>query len=51
MKYVIYIKKNNGKYDKNKTPLSSHSCTNEDFYNNYNQSFEYLNLNKYQCLD
>ena len=51
MKYVIYNKNNNGKYDKNKTSLSSHSCINEDFYNNYNHSFEYLNLNKYQCLD
>ena len=51
MKYVIYNKNNNDKYDKNKTSLSSHSCTNEDFYNNYNHSFEYLNLNKYQCLD
>jgi len=51
LKHVIYIKNNKGKYDKNKTPIPSHSCTKEDFYNNYDTSFEYLNLNQYLCLD
>ena len=51
MKYVNYIKNNKEKYDKNKMPISSHNCKKEDFYNNYNNSFEYLNLNQYQCLD
>ena len=51
LKHVIYIKNNKGKYDKNKTPIPSHSCTKEDFYNNYDTSFEYLNLNQYRCLD
>ena len=39
------------KYDKNKTDIPSHRCTKEDFYNNYDTSFEYLNLNQYLCLD
>ena len=51
LKHVIYIKNNKGKYDKNKTPIPSHRCTKEDFYNNYDTSFEYLNLNQYLCLD
>ena len=51
LKYVIYLKNNKGKYDKNKTPISSHRCRKEDFYNNYDTSFEYLNLNQYLCLD
>ena len=50
-RYILYIKNMNGEYDKNKTLLSSHSCKYEDFYNNYNKSFDYLNLKKYQCLD
>ena len=51
LQYVIYIKNNKGKYDKNKTDIPSHRCTKEDFYNNYDTSFEYLNLNQYLCLD
>ena len=51
LRYVLYIKNMEGTYDKNKTLLSSHYCTYEDFYNNYNTSFDYLNLKKYLCLD
>jgi len=49
--YVLYIKNMSGHYNKNKTFLSSHNCRYEDFYNNYNTSFQYLNLKKYRCLD
>ena len=49
--YILYIKNKKGSYDKNITRLESHYCKYEDFYNKYNNSFEYLSLNKYQCLD
>jgi len=49
--YVLYIKDMQGDYDKNKTTLSFHKCTYEDFYNNYNTSFQYLGLKDYICLD
>ena len=49
--YTLYIKDKNGKYDKNRTRLASHLCTYSDFYNNYNESFDYLGLKKYNCLD
>ena len=41
----------NGTYNKIKMPLTTHSCGYGDFYNNYNDSFDYLNLKIYQCLD
>ena len=50
-KYVKYIKNKEGNYDKQKSSLSSHNCNYQDFYNNYNESFDYLHLNKHQCLD
>ena len=49
--YVIYTKNKEGNYDKNKTILPSHNCLYEDFYNNYNDSFDYLKLKNFQCLD
>ena len=50
-RYILYIKNMSGLYNKNKTLLSSHLCKYEDFYNDYNTSFDYLGLKKYQCLD
>ena len=50
-RYILYIKNMQGNYDKDKTLLSYHNCTYADFYNNYNISFDYLNLKKYYCLD
>ena len=49
--YVLYIKDMQGDYDKNKTTLSFHKCKYEDFYYNYNTSFQYLGLKDYLCLD
>ena len=51
IKYVVFTKNNEGDYEKNKTLLTYHQCTYEDFYNQYNNSFDYLNLDTYQCLD
>ena len=50
-RYILYIKEKNGTYNKDKQLLSSHKCKYEDFYNNYNNSFDYLNLKTYECLD
>ena len=50
-RYILYIKDMSGQYNKNKTLLSSHKCKYEDFYGEYNTSFDYLGLKKYQCLD
>ena len=50
-RHVIYIKETNGSYHKAKQLLSSHKCKYEDFYNNYNNSFDYLKLKTYECLD
>ena len=50
-RYVIYKKDKNGTYNKDKHLLSSHKCRYEDFYNNYNHSFDYLKLKTHECLD
>ena len=51
IKYVLYTKDMDGKYDKKKTPLATHLCTYNDFYNNYDTSFDYLGMKNYLCLD
>ena len=51
IRYIIYTKNKEGNYDKNKILLSFHNCLYEDFYNHYNDSFDYLKLKNYQCLD
>ena len=38
-------------FNLNKTLLSTHNCTYEDFYNQYNDSVDYLGLKEFQCLD
>jgi hypothetical protein len=50
-KFIIFTKKSDGTFDKKKQVQSTHSCGNADFYNNYNDSVDYLNLAQYQCLD
>ena len=49
--FVNYVKEMDGTYHKDKYPQTTHNCVYEDFYNNYNSSFDYLNLKNYQCLD
>lgn len=51
IRYVLYIKNMKGEYDKDKKLLQTHDCIYEDFYNQYNSSFGYLKLGKYQCLN
>ena len=50
-KYVIYTKTMEGEYIKDKNTLTFHPCTYEDFYNLYNESFDYLSISSYFCLD
>ena len=49
--FANYVKEMDGTYHKDKYPQTTHNCEYEDFYNNYNSSFDYLNLKNYQCLD
>ena len=40
-----------GFYFKNETIINTHPCTKNDFYNEHDESFDYLSLEDYQCLD
>ena len=50
-KYIIYKKLNNATIVKDQHTLKTHKCSYIDFYNQYNDSVDYLNLHKYECLD
>ena len=50
-RFVIYTKDSTGKSNKKKETLSWHYCKYENFYNRYNDSLDYLGLDKFQCLD
>ena len=50
-RFVIYTKDMEGKNNKKKEDLSWHYCEYQDFYNEYNDSMDYLGLNHFQCLD
>ena len=50
-KFVIYKKDLEGNNNKTKEKLSWHYCTYEDFYYKYNDSYDILGLNKFQCLN
>ena len=49
--FITYTKDNTGKRTKDIESLSTHLCTYEDFYNKFNESFDYLALNKFYCFD
>ena len=49
--FITYTKDNTGKKTKDIESLSTHLCTYEDFYNKFNESFDYLALNKFYCFD
>jgi len=49
--YIIYTTDHEGKKNKVKQRLSSHPCNYADFYNNYNDTFDYMNLDQFECLD
>ena len=49
--YVTYNNDLEGKKIKSRETIYSHPCTYEDFYNNNNETFDKLKINKYQCFD
>ena len=49
--YTTQIKNNDGTKKKEVIQLATHPCTYSDFYNNFNDSLEYLNMDIFQCLD
>lgn len=51
LSFITYTKDNDGKRNKKIEILPSHPCRYEDFYNNFNHSFDYLNIKKLYCLD
>ena len=50
-KFCTFKKDKEGKRSKTTTILNTHSCNYSDFYNIYNDSFDMLNIGKFQCLD
>ena len=49
--FITYTKDHTGKRSKDIKQVSTHPCTYQDFYNKFNESFDYLALNNYQCFD
>ena len=51
IKYVIYTKDKEGNKNKESTKFLTHPCNYSDFYNNYNDSLDLLNIDSFNCLD
>ena len=51
LKYVTYAKDHQGNRNVTRYPLSSHKCNYADFYNEFNNSFDIVNMGKLECLD
>ena len=49
-KYIFWKYVNNT-YKRDIIPLGSHPCTKEDFYNEFNETFDSSQIHKYLCLD
>jgi len=49
--YIVYTTDHNGKKTKVKHNLSTHPCKYEDFYNNFNDTFDFMSLDQFECLD
>ena len=50
-RFVMYHKDLQGNNTKDKEELAWHYCNYEDFYYKYNDSFDFLGLDKFQCLN
>ena len=50
LKYFFWYYQD-GEYKRNITTLKSHFCTKDDFYNQFDETFEASQIYKYQCLD
>ena len=51
LSYIIYTTDHDGKKNKVKEKLTTHPCNYADFYNNYNDTFDFMGLNQFECLD
>ena len=49
--FITYTRDKNGNRNKSIEILSAHPCRYEDFYNNYNDSIDFLGLSSFYCLD
>ena len=49
--YITYTKDHEGNRNKDIRMLTSHNCNYADFYNKYNDSLDFVSINKYECLD
>ena len=49
-RYVLYIKSRDGTYKKDATPLVTHKCQYDDFYNKYDKQMDYLNVRTFECV-
>ena len=49
--FTTQTKNKDGGRQRKITQLSTHPCTYADFYNNFNDSLDYLNMDIFQCLD
>ena len=49
--HYTFKKDKEGNHSKISEVLSTHPCNYSDFYNNYNESVDMLNINKFKCLD
>ena len=47
----IHWKLEDDEYKRTITKLGSHSCTKEDFFNEFNETFDASQIYKYQCFD
>ena len=51
IRYSRYIKNPNSSFTYDRRILKTHRCTYSDFYNEYNDQFDYLGLQKYECIN
>ena len=51
LRFTIYRKDKEGNKIKTYEELATHPCNYSDFYNNYNDSLDILDMSKYHCLD
>ena len=49
--FYTQTKSREGKTTKSGKVLSTHPCNYADFYNNYNESLDLINIQNYQCFD
>ena len=51
LSFTTQTKNKDGTISKDTIQLTTHPCVYKDFYNNFNDSLDYLNIEEFQCLD